>query len=696
MPSEKRSPETARRLIGLLLAVVLATSACVFSGSSSENGSDGAERRNDASDRAASGDEASDQPDAANGSEAPDRGELPTGAVDDPGRFASIESVGCSFDEPVPLPVRPRCHSLSVPEDWSDPDPDDRVVLQVAVFEGDGTEPDPLIYFDGGPGGHTLGSLSLTFGDLVEPYFGGRDYIVFDQRGLGLSEPSLSCPEMTEVALADLAAELDPETAAAAMIDAQGACRDRLTAAGVNLEAYNSIASANDVEAIRSLLGYERLNVIGISYGTRLAQTYMRMYPGSIRSVVLDSVFPTGYDLWTNFSPGARRAFEQFFDGCAADPACAATYPELEQDFFELLDRLDDEPAQVQLRNLLDGATRSAQLDGDDVMGLVFNALYNRQQFAAVPPMVTEALAGDYTTIELFGSIQLTNLDFVSLGMRLSVECNEEIPFESEGDFLANEPDDPGYARLQRLDGSPSIFDLCESWPAGRAPDVESESITSELPALILAGQYDPITPPAGADLVASGLPNSFVFLLPNEGHGITPTDCGAELVSAFLSRPDREPDASCIATSPAPNWVPGDDTDAIELVEFESTGLVSVRGVRPADWTDVGNGVFARQQTAVDPTTLLIQPTGGLSGRQLLDLVGGQLGIRFVAAEEIEVNGQSWSSFTTSAVGTQSARAAVEPGPAGVLVLLVARTDEIEALYDALFQPVAEGATAG
>ena len=635
------------------------------------------------------------RPGAGEGDGAGAAGELPEGAVADPAALGSIEETACSFDEPVPLPVAPTCYAVSVPERWDQPDPDDRVVLQVAVFEGDGSAADPVIYLDGGPGGHTLDSLSFTFANLVEPFLGSRDFIAFDQRGVGQSEPLLSCPELDEVYLADLAGEVDPEGAPAAVLAARDACRDRLVGAGVDLAAYNSVASANDVEAIRALLGYDELNVIGISYGTRLGQTYLRQYPGSVRSLVLDSVLPTGYDLWTNFNQGAIRAFEQLFDGCAASPACTGQYPDFETRFFELLDRLDDEPARVEASDLLDGTTVELVLDGGDVLGLVFNALYDRGQFAAVPQMVDEALAGDYAIIELLASVLVTNLGFVAQGQRLSVECNEEIAFESVAEYEANLPADGRYGRLAEIDGGLTLFDLCDGWPAGTAPAVEAEPVSGDRPTLLLAGQYDPITPPAGIDAIAAGLTTAHRFVLPHEGHGIVPTPCGAELVRAFFDDPASPPAASCVAASPEPVWAAG-EAEPVELVQFESRGLVAIGGLRPDGWVDAGNGVFVRQQTAVDPTTLLIQPTAGIPPQSLIDLIASQLDVPLTADGTAEIGGAEWQLFTSAAGAEQAARAGVRSGADGVVVLLVAEQDEIDALYDQLFVEVAAAAEPG
>lgn len=688
-----------KRNLGLtLLAVVLLASACITAGSDDGETADSDGLGSEAADGESGDGQATDDADSADGDDGSAGGDMPVGAVADPASLATIEAVGCSFDELIPLAVTPVCHEVSVPENWADPDPDDQVVLQVAVFEGDGSQVDPIIYFDGGPGGHTLDLLSFTFDTLVEPLLSDRDYIVFDQRGLGESEPSLACPEIVDVSTADLAGEIAPEDAGAASLEAIGSCRDRLVDSGVDLTAYNSVASANDVEAIRSLLAYDEMNVVGISYGTRLAQTYMRMYPDSVRSVTLDSVFPNGVDLWTNFTPSAERAYEQLFAGCAASPDCAATYPDFEERYFELLDQLDEEPAEVELQNLILGTTSPGVFDGDDVMGLVFSAMYDRGRFATIPQMVEDGLNGNFETIELFGSIALTNLNYFSQGMQLSVECNEELVFESFAEYEANLQTELPYSRLADMEDGQSIFELCEEWPAGAAPEVESQTVSSDIPTLVLAGQYDPITPPSGVDVVREGLPNSYAVLFPNEGHGLVPTDCGAAVVNGFIADPTSEPDASCVSLSPEPVWTIGTNatTEAVAMVDFEVDGLVAISGVRPEGWTDAGNGVFSRQQTATDPTLLLVQPTGGLSDVALLELLQTQLDLELIATGPAPVGGVEWTAYETSAVSGDAARAAIRPGPDGILVLLVARAEELDGLYDAIFLEAAEAATVG
>ncbi len=690
-----------RQLLAVLAVFGLVLAACVDDATTA--GGDDAEVTEDEgtdSEDESTEDQGSEEVDADGQDDDDDAtasGPLPAGAVADPASLAALTPGACAFDSLVPLSVEPECYSMSVPEDWQDPDPDDQVILEVAVFTGDGSEENPIIYFDGGPGGHTLDNLSFTFPQLVQPFLGTRDFIVFDQRGLGLSQPVLDCPEMTEVILADLTGEIDAEGLSPALLGARDGCRDRLLESGVNLEAYNSIASANDVEAMRALLGYEELNVIGTSYGTRLGQTYLRMYPASARSMVLDSVFPTAADLWSNVNQGAERAFVQLLDGCAAAPECSERFPDFEQNLFQLLDQLDAEPAEVQLRHQLQGTEIEATYDGDDALSLFFSALYNRTQFSAIPQLVEDGLAGDYSGLETFGSISLTSLDLVSQGMQLSVECNEEIQFESVEVLESYVPADPRFGRLVEIESDEAnLFALCEGWPAGQAPDVEAETVQSDVPTLVLAGQYDPITPPAGADVVQEGLSNSYSVLFPNEGHGLVVTPCGAEIVNSFIEDPSSEPATTCLADSPEPAWDPTFDPSAIELVPFESTGLINVSGVRPEGWIDAGNGAFARQQTGLDPTVLVVLPTTGLPAENLAQLMSAQLGAELLPGDPIQVDGEAWEFYSTPAVDPQAVRMAVSPGDSGTIVLLAAEPDEMDALFDALFLPVAEAATAG
>ena len=192
------------------------------------------------------------------------------------------------------------------------------------------------------------------FAQLYEPLTANRDLVLLDQRGTGLSEPSLACDEYTDVALESLGSDLSDEELEAEALDALEECHERLADDGVDFADYNSAASAADLEDLRVALDYDEWNLYGISYGTRLAQQAMRDHPDGIRSVVLDSAYPADADLYAEMPGNAERAMEALFTTCADDPACAAAYPDLGRTFRDLVAELNAAPAPI---TVVDGAT---------------------------------------------------------------------------------------------------------------------------------------------------------------------------------------------------------------------------------------------------------------------------------------------------------------------------------------------------
>lgn len=468
-----------------------------------------------------------------------------------PAQHASITEISCPF-EGTYNPA-PQCYQLGVPEDWDNPESDARVLLTVARFPGRNATPEtsPMIYLEGGPGGNTLEPLDLAFPQLVEPFLSDRDVIVFDQRGAGLSEPELECPELDAADRLNRSRAADAEVEEAEYSDATAACAARLASNGIDLTEYHSVNSANDLEAMRILLGIEQWNVLGISYGTRLAQTLIRLYPDGVRSVVLDGIVPNDLDLDLNIAVNAQRSFKVFFDACIADAACNAAYPDLEARFFALVEELDRNPVIVNTLGLLGAEAERQEFTGQDLLGMGFQMLYSEFVFEGFPELIAAIERGDLGDLEFTQTLLRVNDQFFSVGMYLSVECHEERPFVSG---TKNPPSDPRYEPFETFNDSP-VF--CEGWEAGAANPVENEPVNSDIPALLFGGQYDPITPPSNNDLVAPGFPNNFNYTLPHLGHGVSPSSCGAEITNQFFEDPFNEPDSSCIAEIPAPRFVP-------------------------------------------------------------------------------------------------------------------------------------------
>jgi pimeloyl-ACP methyl ester carboxylesterase len=302
----------------------------------------------------------------------------------------------CAF--PVPAGYRHYCGYLAVPENRATPN-SAPIQLHVAVFLSiaEGPEPDPVVHLAGGPGSSSLDVVGYLFNQGLDTVLERRDFIFFDQRGTGYSRPRLDCPERNALTPVLLSGSLSDDQGFQAIVDAFHRCRDRLTAQGIDLSAYNSAASAADINDLRLALGYEQLNLYGDSYGTRLALTVMRDYPEAVRSVVLDSTYPLEVNLYTNLAPNAERAFDVLFDDCAADPTCNTAYPNLRAVFYNLVAQLDANPVTVSLS--VGGANYSVLLTGDLLIDVLFGGLYNPVVTASMLKMIYQIQAGEYSIL---------------------------------------------------------------------------------------------------------------------------------------------------------------------------------------------------------------------------------------------------------------------------------------------------------
>jgi pimeloyl-ACP methyl ester carboxylesterase len=510
---------------------------------------------------------------------------------------------------PFPLPTRIEvvCGYVTVLEDHNGSAGGETIELAVAMFKSSNPNAasDPLIYLDGGPGGSTLETAQFSFGSLVGPFLDNRDVILFDQRGVGLSRPALDCPEYDQFAYDTLDDFLTTDEYVKLITDALAACGTRLAAEGINLAAYNSAQNAADVSDLRVALGYDQVNLLGISYGTKLALTTMRDHPAGIRSVIIDSVYPpqvSQLDIPLN----ADRAFTVLFEGCAADAACNAAYPDLRPVFLEVFHQLTTDPVTTTVFDPSTRKTMSALIDGDAFVGLLFQALYGTDIIPELPKGIYDAHNGDFAFFRDLIRLQFFQLDAISIGMNEAVQCAEEFAFdtpETIAKALASTPEElRGFARRALLD--PAQLTLCQVWNAGQPNTIENEPVVSGIPTLVFSGEYDPITSPDFARLAAQTLSNSFFFEFPGTGHGvITSNACPLGMALDFLADPSAEPDAACIATMTGPQFTV-DLGKVVTLVPFTDDQF-GISGVKPAGWQELQPGIFGRGATAFDQTSL-------------------------------------------------------------------------------------------
>jgi pimeloyl-ACP methyl ester carboxylesterase len=452
-----------------------------------------------------------------------------------------------------------RCGFVVVPEDHAAPDgPNIRVAVAIFPSPAPHPAPDPFVFLQGGPGGALISDFgsAITKQNRTTDYPANRDVILVDQRGTGLSQPSLACKETTELDYRTLDKNLSMQQEAALSVKAVQQCHSRLAASGINLNAYTTLANAADVADLRTALGYPALNLYSVSYGTRVALTVMRTHPQGIRSVILDSVEPPGVNAITSPLFSTARAFGVLFAGCAADPACNAAFPNLEQTFYGVVHRLDAEPVTIQTKDQA-GKTYSVLLTGNRFIDLLFSALYVTPFIPALPAMIALADHGNFRIPSaVYGLLMLTDAS-LNQGVFYSVECGEDAPFTTAQQVVNGGRVLNPVIRPDVVVGQLTELQICRKWDVRAVPASQRQPVSSAIPTLILSGEYDPITPPAASLQAAKTLPHSYRFVFPGTGHGVYQThSCPNHIVVAFENDPAHAPDASCIAAMTGPHFL--------------------------------------------------------------------------------------------------------------------------------------------
>jgi pimeloyl-ACP methyl ester carboxylesterase len=487
------------------------------------------------------------------GASAPDAsGTVPTGDAggganpgSDAGKPAAFTERPCNFR---PMPARPvRCGVVTVPEARGGASTRTVELAVVIIKSASPTPaPDPLVFLQGGPGGggvEFIVALAGGMGGPMDAVLAKRDVISIDQRGTGRSRPLLDCPEVNQAAM-------NPVPPAMMMMngvaEALGRCRARLAGMGIDLDQYQTNAAADDVEDVRRALGLSQWNLLGGSYGTRLALEVARRHASGIRTLLLDSVSPPDVDLIGESGQNSIRVLESAWAICAAQPACNQAYPQLGTVFTRTVARLNMQPARL-LGGLL-------PVDGDTYMQLVLFMMRSPMLMPGLPELVYQASEQNYAQLQA-QLLQLAQASMggaggaIAMGLHLSVMCADYLPFttramiESKAAAIAPE------LRRAVLRTGLGYIDNCQAWNVQPSSPAVYQAVTSQLPSLVLAGSMDPATPPRWAQQAAKTLPAAHYIELKGVGHGVFPTPCGSALLPPFLDAPAQKPAPACLGT---------------------------------------------------------------------------------------------------------------------------------------------------
>lgn len=406
-----------------------------------------------------------------------------------------------------------------------------RIDLNIAVIPAISRNPapDPLFFLAGGPGEAATESY-LLIASAFRKINQKRDIVLVDQRGTGASQP-LDCRLGNEEIL-----ESDPS------IDTKTYIQECLEQLDADPRYYTTAIAMDDLDQVREELGYPQINLYGASYGTRAALAYLRQYPDKVRSVILDGAAPPNWTLGPSITKYAQYALESLFARCLNSTPCKNSFPEIRNEFYKLEQQLSQSPITVALDHPVSGEETEFILTHEVFVSAVHYLSYAPETSSLLPLLIHQAATyqnfAPLTAQSLISSSTLE--ESISLGMRYSVICSEDVP------YFGSESPETGYLGNTY---EKAFEEICKYWPQGDIPNNFKEPVSSSVPTIILSGENDPVTPPENGDLAAQTLSNNLHIVVPGMGHINVFRGCIPSLIYDFITQPAiSELDITCVA----------------------------------------------------------------------------------------------------------------------------------------------------
>lgn len=419
--------------------------------------------------------------------------------------------------------------------------------LAVATAPAINTLPqEPLLYLHGGPGIATLSNFprylkSKTFSQLRE----NHSLIFFDYRGTGFSEPVL-CDNLSGVINEISNAKLPPEIHISKTAAAYSDCKEQLLKEGIQLSDFSTLQSAADVEAIRKSLGIKNWNIYSVSHGTTVALNLMRSFPRHLRSVILDSPFPTNAP-WMDFIHPFDTSFKVLEKRVSQDSIYSKIFPSIKSDFVKITNRLRKTPFSLSQKQGNDSAFKVKLFDDGDFAWSVWSAMLDPHTITLVPLALKEIAAGNDSVLLHWGLLFNDPNSFGKFALAQSkailyYESKPRFEEETENYLLKKFPE---YASFI-IRGLESV--LYNAYRPETPPSNYFKPVKSKIPTLLFSGEYDPVCPPFFANLTAKTLYNSAVIIVPSASHAaMYADDCTRRVGKEFYLNPGKKPDINCI-----------------------------------------------------------------------------------------------------------------------------------------------------
>ncbi|ARD43757.1 alpha/beta fold hydrolase [Colwellia sp. PAMC 21821] len=434
-----------------------------------------------------------------------------------------------------------QCGTLVTPENYEKPDGvqiDINFVVLPAIDNS--KEKLPLMFLAGGPGQAATELASHIYRGFNE-IRKTRDLILIDQRGTGKSH-ALQCEDSLEV---------DPYTSLPedfSITDIEQ-CIAQLTG---DLSQYNSENSIRDFDAVRAALDHQQVHIYGGSYGTRAGLVYMRMFPVSLKSVVLDSVGPIEVPIGL-FGKSAEQSFIKLIENCQNETSCAGHYPDLAKEFSAITDKLLQAPVTVEIAHPRLGTNTAFTISNDKFISAIQMQLYSMETRSLVPLLIHQAYLGNYKP--LAGLIAQGEGGMgIYIGLHFNIVCNEDYP-KISADMKADDADN-SFAKGMSL---VMVGKVCSAWPKYQPSNEFYQTVTADIPTLIMSGELDPVTPASNGEKSHVNLPNSHHIISKNNAHIVASTTCGITIVNEFLEKQaPKELDESCLEEIPDESFMVG------------------------------------------------------------------------------------------------------------------------------------------
>ena len=445
---------------------------------------------------------------------------------------AILPTIECRLEHPLRLiSIEARCGTLSVPLDREHPQAG-YIDLKVAVVPALNRRSTaaPLFLLAGGPGQSAMQvyvALSSAFARINR----NHAVVLLDQRGTGISnQQSCVYPEDW----------LEPDDPIPALRKATVDCLAKL---GSQVRFYTTSVAVRDLDEVRAALGFDQIDLYGGSYGTRVAEQYMRRYPAHVHAVILDGVTYPQQAIGAETPEDAERSLNLIVARCLQSPDCAATYPQLQDQLKSLLKQFGPQKVMVTIDDPNSGLPLEIEFNRR-ILNVALRLLsYSSMQASLLPALIHEAAHGKLRPLAAQSVMNMRQIsDQLANGMQYSVICSEDQPLFAGIDRAAIAK------TYQGTDMMDALHEICRLWPKGPVDADLHAPLRSDIPTLLLSGEADPVTPPVDAERAASGLTRHRHLILKGEGHGQLPTGCMPIVAADFLDNaaPDKL-DASCL-----------------------------------------------------------------------------------------------------------------------------------------------------